>query len=893
MVTPVQNLDAFADWAAGYAALSGIAHRSFPFVARRLGPTNRLVRWMGLWGRFTAFKWSGALGVGAMGWHGLRAVRRLLTSDHQSEEQKFQDRMLVAGAALAVANVGLGLFRRGLTARLVAGGFAFVEQTLAPITHLQNLLIVAGVGLDAFSSAHLVQNWSERPSGQTALEVGFQLLLTGVFSWDRQSRHAFKALWAKETEVGRLGCEVANVIRQIRPGGTDAIGRDPFSIGAMILHQLGLPQSHTFRLAEFYRGRSEGDFETEDLVRRMLGGGLDVRLNNDQGRLEQLPLDQLLESIVLHSRRGARVRQSDLRQAQAMVLSGQFQKKVIEEFYPQARGKRVGPEVECDPPRHADKSWAVAESVRRIEEKRPLTREEMSLKFQQALQAKGWSDVRLVDAEKRLTLGKEAKVYPELYVAFDYEGKRYFFHSYQGTGNNIVNARIGGQHLKVIGLQHGRVSDEPQNVLDRFRHNYELTMRRFAETAASRSGDRKSANQVLGEMKEILQSQGGPSYRINCIKTAEGTLQHWSYVPGTDGRGRILLETITTAEGRRELAGSYASHEEAYLALRQMVEEKALRIREVDRHLGVTATKGGRTLSAGITVESDIDIEMTVDGMKAGALDDEFLEIITETLATNGARGTVNGHLVAHQTHYEVPHFRVPTGRQSEAAAFRAVEKGLNMTPLVRINRGFYRFSPLVEAGMPPSPSRADFIVKPEVPFEHCHIEDQRRRIGLALQEMLGQDWELRAGESSLGRFLRIHERVKWLTKDHYGVLNLDNWFKWQLAQAEEASRGFKEVRGRRMARKLQEALRSARSTRINPIPTVEVRLNDPAQERRGDELFLSPAGTLWNHRFWTSFLYAAEKGSLENRPAPNWLGRFQAAAAEMLREQYGVTVAT
>ncbi|MBI4373727.1 MAG: hypothetical protein HY542_02510 [Deltaproteobacteria bacterium] len=504
------------------------------------------------------------------------------------------------------------------------------------------------------------------------------------------------------------------------------------------------------------------------------------------------------------------------------LKSGQIQRFFIDEFHSQAvaAGQRVGPEIEFG-------------------FKTPKSREEIVRAIKTRLESKGWQ-TELSEAPP-LQLGSRSKAYPGLIAEFEYGGRRYKIENLQMSGDSLLFVWRDGEGLPIRPPLNGAVDRPAADVLRTFNQNQRHAVRETARLISREKG--VSIATIESEINRKLNLPGAIRYTECSLKDSHGNFIKCNYDPE---RGKFLFVSARIkgrqGEAAAGLPGTYATLDEAYLDIRRLIQGDELRLIQSDRYTGIKARKGGRELELEVAFEAFGEYEIMIHRMVAGELDDEFLHLSTKAVAGLGADGTGSGHYVSQQLNI---------GMVDEKITARDLDFG----PTVRTAQEFFRMLGQIEPGMTPSRIRHPFVSLPKSPLASG---SEGQRVAAALTEITGPGWDRGPGEAPLAHFLRVSERINELTPSHGGRICFDGVVSF-FAKKYLAS-----------DLPIDAATRSRlilviRSPRENPYPVIEMRLNDSPEVRTGGGLRLSPDGVLWNHRFWTSFLYACKTGGIDS----------------------------
>lgn len=813
---------------------------------------------------------SGGLGSISMIWQTGRGIGSLLFDSGKSRTEKITTSLLVLGGFLTLGNIGLGLLRSHLTASLIGRGLAPFAPQLGLLSKLQGLSVVGNLSTDLGSGLFLFQDgWREEDKGKV-LESFLQVGLASVFGIDRQSIQAFRTLIGQASPVDQLGREIGRLIRTSRIPQLDLVRSDPYAIAGLLLHEIGVPSSHSFQVAALYQPDRTHGLLRERGVRLLLEADVLKPLRSPSVNRSDLPLEKLLGAILRESHDPITpIDQAGLHRAERLVLSGQFQKRIIDRFYPAAISarQRVGPEIEWvhDPDRNRDLQFLQQVSLH--------------------LHGMGW-DVEFSQPAP-IRLGPKVKVFIGSTSFFEYGGHQYRIDNLQLSGDSLLFVWKDGRQLPVP--IRGVSVDQPAEVVLSTHH--ENLQRAVARIAAEHSGqDGRTTEIVEATIKQLATDPRHIRYNQGecAVKDANGNYFKWSYSPES---GQINLETVDLDDppggGVVRLVQNYRSFDEAYRSFRALMEEGTVNLVPLNDYSGLRARKGDRVLTLDLLDDVLGAKELNIGGMRADPLDDEFFGSVTQALNHIGALGTHRGDCVSQQLHFEVD--QNSSGTHS----------------IVRIAQSFFRYFQLIEPGMPPLEARRSFIHMPKVPNQGSLTEGERIRE--AVREITGLEWNKTGTETEQDWFLRISQRINEMFPYHGGIINFDNIISYQARSLEQGLTGpdLAAVRGQLTSR--------IRSTRDELIPTVEVRINDtpeahplidqgaplslddaalldadrplPRHVIPDGELGVSPEGITWNHRFWTAFLHGAQKGELETDPL---LSHFQEQARVLLSDFLG-----
>ncbi|MBI2083654.1 MAG: hypothetical protein HYT76_08845 [Deltaproteobacteria bacterium] len=851
----ITALDYGAHFAGGYAFLASAGHWTHTLSGSLLGKQSCLTQATSYFGSPQAFQKAGFWGIGGMAWNSIRAVERISKDQYQKPAEKAQDWLLVLTGLATVGCVGLSLFRNSLFQRFTRQGLAFVEDQLVRLTWIQNGIGIASIGVDAWSTKELYQQWegSDRDLG-TGLSLCFQTGMTVFFTFDTLSRQAWsgvgRRLFGLESHVERSGREIGRAIRTSGVENVDQVQNDPFNIAALIGHELGLEDSAVFRVAEHYRGRRKtGDLAVEKAVKRLADDSHAVMgsYHRHAEDLEELDCDELLEVILRHARdRRTPITVEQVREARAVVQSMMVQRWSATELYPLAArdGRRVGGE------------W---------EYKLGLPRTQQIEKMVADLEAKGWKCTKTPPTKPRF--GKWSKVHPTLDVRFHYQGKEYFIYVRQMSSSNLIYASINGERIEIPLVAKGPSIAPADEILKRFSDNYEGALKWLAAQESRRTGE--DADFVHRAMMTAIERGGGESYTFSYIKDDTG-LQRWHY-DRTAGKVRFDSIVLTDAAGGdigQELPETFTSFGDAYKHLRKLAETGKLSGRSVEAYTGIQAEKNGVRVSLDIVLEPLDFCELRFHESRAGGLYDELEGSVAHTLMKLGAEGTHNDRSVAAQWHVDVD------------------TPKLSPDPMLRVIRAYHRFRPILEPGMPNHPMRKNFVLRAVQPESPGVSLEQRERD--AVREILSTDWDRGPGEKLVPWLSRLGVRMNRLFAVHGSDLNSENILEHLTRRAAEANgtrswrreHGATPIQARRMVGRL-------RSKREKPISTEEVRREDTQEEFNPEgQLVFSPSGHLWKKKVWVGLFHAAQlPGALTATPRGR---RYHRMMEEALRTYLG-----
>lgn len=906
----LRAIDLGAQIAGIYAAAVGTAHRIYDHVARAriFGPNHLLTRLISHTQFPRVAQRAGFWGMVSMVWSAYRAADRLIDGHYETSREKKEDILILAGAGLAILNIGFGLFRGSLARRMQASGLAFIEDQMRPMTWVQNGFVFAnwftdGWGLKTLWDANN-DHWTYESVGQFSIQAS----LAFVFGCDRQSRHSIehgvRRLFGWRRPMDQLGETIGNLIRTSNIQNLDRVRSNPYHIASLLLRGLELPPSHAYAPTRHYLAlRKPGDLEAERAVEALLAAGVlsfDKRNGhlatlgpslNTAEILERIGLDELFETIFRRARdRGVEVTRKDMQTAKEVVVSGLFQRFFATDCYgaatqamcPEAPGKgaervgwRIGSEWEIDPAHHPIDLAPEPLCYREPSQKRALGRGEHLAEMAADLEKAGWR-VKLIEPQP-VPLDETSMVYPTEILRFEHDGKRYLVHNLQATSGNLLYAWCNGEMIP--GLRKGRTgpcSDDAVTVMGRIRENSRMVVRTIAEQLAAEKGsDGDLANTIEAALQRAIFEQDGRHYIGGNLKTPAG-LENWSAYqtsePGKEGRvWKVRFDTCQLVEIRGgphttrtpspsdHLPDSFESFDEAYAHFKTATSKGSpitYVVESAEKHIRLQAEKDGCRITLNTGWEADQDMEFNFDHQRAGGLSDQFLEIVGKTLQRLGAEGTRRDNYVAYQSHTYLHN------------------PGQQAGPIVKVMREVHRYQLMLEPGVPGHPIRATFRVRPErtakayARGEGLSEPPLRKRQGDALADLYGHALERRSTESEIEYLIRMNQWYNHNHARHGSIVNLENAIQSALEEAVKRNQGLRRGHPEKLSKeRLDEALSEVRSKRKPAISTVELRWPDTPEafDERG-RLVVSPEGLLWEQKVHVGLSYAAQQTDLLTR---------------------------
>ncbi|MBI2981389.1 MAG: hypothetical protein HYY44_03690 [Deltaproteobacteria bacterium] len=853
----------------------GIAYRSQPLLQNLLGKQNGFCRVIGGPG-FQLL--SGAVGGLGMLWSTRSTLERLSSpTERQTGSERRLDWVLLISGTVAITNMALGLARGAAYRRLVASGVAFAQDLLLRVTWLQNLMVTANVGLDLYSTTLLYQEWEKDQTGEKALQVGTQAAMAVIFGLDRQSRNAVTELFREKSRMDLLGQSIGRSIRRSGVAGVDRIRDDPHYLTALMGYGLGLPDSHTFRTAEYAIGRHKaGDLAAERVVKQLADGARVLgRYHGRPDDLVGLDCDLLIPKILRQSRRlGSRIQTTEIEAAQREMRSMMGQHFLVTEGYPRAEAisLRMGPEIECNPARHPTERLTPAESLRGVSEGRPLTRTGHFEAMIADLRAKRW-EVDPLPVE-RPRFGPSAKLYPYSTASFHYEGDRYVIYNLQATSGNILFVWKNGNLLDLPVFETGPAIDPLPQVVKRIEANFQRSIDWLAGSLAQ-GKDRAVVREGL---VAAIEAGGGNRY-LFCLVKCDNGLHRWSY---DKARQQVIFEGLRVphhpgGEWRSDLPGRYQTFDDACEAVYKFAHNPNSKAIDTEQITRIEARKQGVVLTVNSSFEGDVDLEFIVDNFRVGKLYEEFLETQARALERLGASGPHDDHYVSLQFHVEQPH------------------EAVSIDPMLRSLREFFRSLFLLNPGLPVNPVRTVFLKMPARP-----VVEYGREMGLSpnlsrrerdvVRQIVGRGESI-PGQNPRGGVRSPMEELRrlvlfqtWYNHNfavHGSILNLENALQSQVELAARLHGQDPRCRGL-----IARARDEVRSKRGQAIPTAEYRqLNTPEKFNAEGRLVIDPAGVRWSQRMIAGLAMLSRDSSLLLSPRGQRFAEMREAA---LREYLG-----
>ncbi|MBI1909192.1 MAG: hypothetical protein HYS22_03390 [Deltaproteobacteria bacterium] len=820
--TFVSSVDLLSLGASAYGMTGALLYRAHPYF--QSAGFSRASRFTAPFATPIAFRRVAYAGLAGIGWQSARSGVRLVTGEGTEEEREW-DRLVMVGAALALANIGVGVGRERILARLRQGDIIFPDaattRQIRALYTAQMGLLAANSYVDTVALTTLRGEWVDDPSYEKAVLIGLQggsALAFGLRRHDFETAgRLFRRGMVRGTDVEIVGERVAQRLLASGIEGVQRVAGDPYYLTALFLDAEGLggspwPEHFTYRAAERSRGSIEGDFRSQETARQVVTRREELLgLASDPSGFRYR---ELLPAVLRHM--GVEVKKGDLDEAIHRGEAARWLRWLVGEYYPRAvaDGQRLGEELE------------IMAGPSRLNPGEPMRIGEVLDTLTEALTREGWA----VEKQPSLPIavGREVKVFPNVVLDFELRGDRFRIHFSQASGDLAILVYRNGRLMEGIEpVERGAVEDAAVTVFKRLK----LNLRHAREALASELGI------PVEEVREAIRS--GQRQEFGFFKERNGALHIWSYQ-----RSRVHLETFRYGNGVDPdyFTGRFDSFEEAYRSFRHGMETGVDPRPLVDRapYTRLVARRDGVELGVDLTWELNWAIEVIYHGLRAGGVYDDFLRVTYRALAESGAYGNSRGDCVALQTHAGMPLVTRDGIRTDES-----------FDPAIRILRAYGEDRPFLVEAFPPAPQRRMYIAPPQK-REAAPELTPAERTSAAWDEVASPFWNRQPGETEADHFVRIAERYRSLWPRHVGEINLDNY-----------------VTARAGRQGLGDGFHL--SKRNSPIPTVEYRTTDtPEKVVIGPDgqptLAFDPEAAELQRQIWISHFYASVNG-LPRRP--------------------------